>query len=241
MEFKYDLSDNETVFHEIKKDSVMNEPVDLYCLSFGFEMPIERSAYKASKTEALHLDEIETDKQYVTYGLDNCVCGELLIYDLSKSLDLEGKHGMQPDRFDLDADYYTLEWSLHRSDSKNSYLTRSFVQCEQSFDLQGLSSDELKKYPIKFFVSIAQQDKKSCYEEIADLYEKVQQYAKDTLNNPKDLEFGKDVDKMLEHAKKEVLLEKSNDNYVVKEPKEIKHSLKPKQNSNVVTNSLEKE
>lgn len=241
MEFTNGLSDNETVFREIKKDSVIYEPIDLYCLSFGFEMPIERSAYKESKSEALHLDEIEADRQSITYELDNCIYGELLIDDLSKSLDLEGKHGMKPSDFELDADYYTLEWSLTRPDSKNSHFTRSFVQCEHSFDLEGLSSDELKKYPVKFFISIAQQDKESCYEEIADLYKKVQQYAKDTLINPKDLEFNKDVDKMLEKAKREISLEKSNDNNVVKEPKEIKHSLKPKQNSNVVNNSLEKE
>ena len=148
---------------------------------------------------------------------------------------------MKPANFDLDADYYTVEWSLHRPDSKDSYYTRSFVQCEHSFDLQGLSSDELKNNPIKFFVSIARQDKESCYEEIADLYHKIQQYAKETLNNPKDLVFGKDVDRMLEKAKREISLEKSNKINLDKEPKDTKRSLKPKQNVNIKSNDLEKE
>ena len=228
-------------FEFVEKNEVMNEPVDLYCLSFSFEMPIERSAYKASKTEALHLDDVKHDKNSILYGLDHCMYGEVLLYDMSKSLDLEGKHQMKPANFDLDADYYTVEWSLNRSDSKDSYFTRSFVQCEHSFDLQRLSSDELKNNPIKFFVSIARKDKESCYKEIVDLYQKIQKYAKETLNNPKDLKFGKDVDKMLEKAKRKISLEKSNQVSINKEVNETKRILKPKQNKKVITQSFEKE
>ena len=191
-------------FQFVEKNEVINEPKNLYTLSFGFTMPITRNSYKEEKTDALHLNAI-SKPGYGLYpcDLNKCVEGAYVLEDFAKAVNLETQHGMKHGKYEIDVDYYTAEWSFNRPDS-DSYWIRNYVQCEQSWDIDMSNPKELADTRINFTVSIANENKELCYKEIKKLFEETQKYAKNTLKNEKDLVFNKDVKEMLKKAKTEL-------------------------------------
>ena len=206
-------------FEFIEKNEVIDEPKDLYVLSYRFTMPITRSSYRKEKTDELHLDAVNQPGESVyTSGLDlnKCVEGAYLLECFAKAVELESKHGMHHANYDYDIDYYTVEWSFNRSDS-DSYWTRSYVQCEHSWDVNQENPKELQDTKVNFVVSIANESKELCYQELKEIYKKTLAFAKDTLNDEKDLVFNKDVNDMLKQAENLLDINKNKDKVSLKQ------------------------
>ena len=195
-------------FHFVEKNEIMDEPKDLYVLEYQFTMPITRDSYRKEKTESLHLDMVNTENEGLyPSDLNKCVVGAYVLEDFAKLADLKGQYGMKPGEQEIDVDNYTAEWSYNRPDS-DSYYTRSFVQCEHAWDIDGTNPKELEENKIHFMVSIASETKASCYKEIKKLFAKTKEFAKDALVNEKDLVFEADIDKKFKQAELAIALEK---------------------------------